>query len=107
MKHLMLILIFFTACTSKQTASIEPTVKEIETVHQCPAPKIIHDTVVVHDTIVDEKKYSHLLEIIKKKNDSLFIERFRLERVRYYNGIVRKNKSQLKFLSGWISRAVQ
>lgn len=99
---------FFSSCTSKQSTTVEPNVPLAA--HQCPEPIIVHDTVVFRDTIVVEvvsKSYDSLLAVIKKKNDSLFLERFRLERVKYYNNIVKKNKSQLKFLSGWISRAVQ
>jgi hypothetical protein len=108
MKLFILIFLFLSACNSRQVTTVEPKVtKPLLAEHKCPEPVIIHDTVLVHDTIVDSKKYDSLLVVIKKKNDSLFIERFRLERVKYYNKIVQKNKSQLKFLSGWINRAVQ
>ncbi|WP_445453078.1 putative peptidoglycan-binding domain-containing protein [Flavobacterium sp. 25HG05S-40] len=111
MKYLVLFLVLLTSCNSKHTASIEPTSANNAQVHIAPKTIIIHDTIRLRDTIVVEllveKKYDSLLNVIKKKNDSLFVERFRLERVKFYNRIVQKNRSQTKFLSGWISRAVQ
>jgi len=53
------------------------------------------------------KQFDSLQIVIKKKNDSLFVERFRLERVKYYNRIAQNNPSQMKFLVGWINRAVK
>lgn len=108
MKYLILILVFFVSCTSKQVSNAPIAPVEI---HNCPKQIVVHDTVLVRDTIVVQlanfKEVDSLNSIIKKKNDSLFIERFRLERVKYYNRIVQRNKSQTKFLSGWISRAVK
>lgn len=108
MKYLVLIFLFFVACNSKQETTIQPMEVPF---HECKDPVIVHDTIIIRDTvvvqIVNRKKIDSLLIVINKKNDSLFVERFRLERVKYYNKIVQKNKSQVKFLSGWITRAVK
>lgn len=46
----------------------------------------------------------------KKKADSLYaalmVEKYKVERVKYYLAIVDKKPSQLKFLRSWIRRAV-
>ncbi len=103
MKNLIILSLFFVfGCTSKKIEekpiSIQKPVIEL---HKCPEPIIIRDTVLL------TKPYDSLKVVIKKKNDSLFVERYRLERVKYYNGIAQRNSSQMKFLVGWINRAVK
>ncbi|MCG9792470.1 glycosyl hydrolase 108 family protein [Flavobacterium algicola] len=102
MKYLIIVLLFF-GCMTKKAKDAEPISKEIIETHQCPEPIEI----IITDTIYLTKKYDSLQVVIKKKNDSLFQERYRLERVKYYNGIVQRNSSQIKFLVGWINRAVK
>lgn len=52
-----------------------------------------------------------VLSAEEKKMDSLktelFLSDLRIEKVKYYTGIVDRNPSQIKFLRGWIRRAVQ
>ena len=99
-------LLFAIGC--KQPVKVVPQNKNVEAVFvktPCPDPIIRKDTIVLK--IDNRKKIDSLTLIIKKKNDSLFIERYRLERVKYYNGIAQRNSTQLKFLIGWINRAVK
>lgn len=114
MKYLILIslgVLSFSCCTTKEiplkdifvNQEMPHIIKPIEIRDQTDFMPVI----VIRDTIYVEKKYDSLQVVIKKKNDSLFIERYKLERVKYYNGIVKKNSSQLKFLSGWINRAIK
>ncbi len=100
MKYLILLL-FFSCNTqiSKPTPVI--TNEHIAALHKCPEPIIIRDTIFL------TKQYDSLQIVIKQKNDSLFVERYRLERVKYYNRIAQRNASQRKFLVGWINRAVK
>lgn len=72
----------------------------------------VHDTTVyiAHDTayvsviqtvpVVD-------LRLVDSLKTALFIEKYRLERIRYYIGIVDRNTSQEKYLKGWIKRALR
>jgi hypothetical protein len=100
MKYLILLLFF--SCNT-QISKVTPVIPDepIVELHKCPEPIIIKDTVFL------TKEYDSLQIVIKKKNDSLFVERYRLERVKYYNKIAQNNSSQRKFLVGWINRAVK
>lgn len=78
-------------------------------------PKV-ETRVVVKDSIVYKLapvSDSLLRECIalNKKVDSLktelFLSEFKAERMQYYIGIVEHDPSQLKFLKGWINRAIQ
>lgn len=108
MKYLIIMLLFFTGCKPKEPTIIQAPLEAgilisiIEPIVLAPC-----DTIVIKDTVYLEKKYDSLQVVIKKKNDSLFIERFKLERIKYYNRIAQKNRSQQKFLSGWINRVVE
>jgi len=109
MKNLaMLLIIFLVSCTPKSNitnAVIRDTIVRDSIVLCFPDTIIKTDTIRMSNDIF-EKKYDSLLFVVKKKNDSLFIERYKIERIRYYNKIVQKNKTQLKFLSGWINRVI-
>ena len=47
----------------------------------------------------------------KAQNDSLrsklFVANFKLSKVKFYVGLVNKKPDQIKFLKGWINRAIQ
>lgn len=45
--------------------------------------------------------------VIDSLKDALFIANYKVERVRYYWNIVNRNPSQVKFLKGWIKRAIE
>lgn len=100
-KYLILVLVIISVgCKLKSTEAIKEPIEKVVDLHICPEPIIIRDTVLV------TKKYDSLEVVIKKKNDSLFVERFKIERVKYYNKIAQNNPTQLKFLRGWINRVV-
>ena len=48
---------------------------------------------------------------LERENDSLYskllVANFKLERMQFYLNIVNRNPSQVKFLRGWINRALQ
>lgn len=56
-------------------------------------------------------KYDSLYKVyrLQKVNDSLEIQylNYKIERARYYVKICNKNKSQQKFLLGWLNRALK
>lgn len=66
-------------------------------------PKVVTDTVTIIDTvhIPCDSSYIHALQ------DSLFVARYKIERVKYYLDIADRSPSQRKFLRGWIRRAVR
>jgi hypothetical protein len=102
MKYLILLSFLFFSCNTQKSKITPEVIKDpVIAIHQCPEPIIIRDTIFL------TKEYDSLQVVIKKKNDSLFVERYRLERVKYYNGIAQRNSSQRKFLVGWINRAVK
>lgn len=106
MKQLIILSVFLSACTFKASHAPEKTLPVI------PAD-VFYDTVIVTntifitDTVFIEKKYDSLQNLLFKKNDSLFIERYKIERVKYYTKIVQNNSSQIKFLVGWVLRAIR
>jgi len=104
----MLLFFFLVSCTPKsKVIDSKPSDYVIcDSLHNTPEKIFITDTISVSNEIF-EHKYDSLLRVVKKKNDSLFIERYKIERIKYYNKIVQKNKKQLKFLSGWINRVVK
>lgn len=59
--------------------------------------------IYITDTLFIENK----CEDVNHIKDELFIANYKLERVRYYLNICLRNKSQDKFLKGWIRRALQ
>jgi len=110
MKNLAILLVFIlVSCTPKNNISsfVVRDSMNCNSFQNTPEKKIIIDTFYLPvSNQVFEKKHDSLIIVIKKKNDSLFIERYKIERIKYYNKIVQKNKTQLKFLSGWINRVV-
>lgn len=108
MKYLILIFLLVVSCKPTNTEPKKELSTEVGSVLvPCPDPIVIRDTVFLTKTIVLTKQYDSLEIVIQKKNDSLFVERYRLERVKYYNKIAQNNSSQRKFLVGWINRAVK
>jgi len=108
MKNFAMLLVFFLVSCMPKSNTPNPVVSNsviCDSFHTTPEKIFITDTISVSNEIF-EHKYDSLLRVVKKKNDSLFIERYKIERVKYYNKIVQKNKTQLKFLSGWINRVV-
>ena len=101
MRYLLAIFLFY-GCSSKV---ITPATSIHDTVYiEAPAPSTAS---ILRDTIYLSNSCDKLQSLIKRKNDSLFIERFKVERVRYYARIVQKNSTQSKFLLGWVLRAIK
>ena len=114
MRFLIIIITLFSLSCCKQKTqygtTLQPT-NEIVYLHdtiEILTPFSIVDTIcfIYADTICRQKN-ARLLFINDSLSAKLFQSNFKLERVRYYTNIVRKNPSQIKFYKGWIIRAIE
>jgi len=63
------------------------------------------DTIVKHDTVfLKSDSLIHQIDSLKSK---LFLANYKVEKVKFYVKIVDRKPNQIKFLKGWINRAVQ
>jgi hypothetical protein len=76
--------------------------------------QIVWDTIYIEttDTVYlpfDSVEYQLSLAIRQRDSISnlLFIDRYKLEKIRFYLGITLRDRSQDKFLKGWIKRALE
>lgn len=87
-------------------------------VHSC-ATKVIPSKEIEIVTVIDSTKVFELRDSINMLQDSLmiykndtavdaelFILRYKLERIKYYNKIA-GNGNNIKFLRGWINRVIE
>ena len=87
--------------------------------HSC-ASKVVPSNNIKYIHIADTAKIIELENILQLTRDSLnvykhdtimneteFILRFKLERIRYYTNIVDRNPNQIKFYKGWIKRVLE
>jgi hypothetical protein len=69
------------------------------------------DTALINQLNDQMITMGHQVNELQRKNDTLqdqlFSSNYKVERVRYYLSIALKNKSQQKFLPGWIKRAIE
>lgn len=79
-----------------------------------PQTQILWDTVYIEttDTVyLPFDSVEHQLGIAIRQRDSLsnllFIDRYKLEKIRFYLNITLRDRSQDKFLKGWIRRALE
>ena len=79
--------------------------------NQSPVEGEVHvctpDTIVITNDIIviDNRRIDSLNAIIDSLNAELFVANYKLERIKYYNDIAKK-ESNLKFLRGWINRVL-
>lgn len=73
-----------------------------EEVHVCTP-----DTIVITNDIivVDNQRIDSFIAVIDSLNAKLFVANYKLERIKYYNDVAKK-ESNLKFLRGWINRVL-
>lgn len=112
MKQLLIVIPFLLAATCKEPKGgplIKAHVDTVVVKHQ-PSPC---DTVYIQDTVSALKLVS-----LQRERDSLLIvsdtlakrllhTRLTLNNVKYYVNIVNRNPTQLKFLRGWLNRALE
>lgn len=74
-----------------------------------PAPPV-HDTVALAETIYIRDTVYVPDTGCARRYDSLrnkyYVQRYKLERIKYYVGICNSNRSQDKFLRGWLNRVL-
>lgn len=70
--------------------------------------------IIIALLVISQSLQAHPVDsckIYRRQNDSLktalFNAKFRIEKVRYYVNIVNRNPSQIKYLKGWIIRAIK
>jgi len=102
MKYLILLLVLFSACASPVVTP------EAVTVPACKYDSL-QAVISSHENIISAQvdrldSFQTVTDTLKKK---LFLNRYKVERVKFYLAICRKNPSQDKFLKGWIRRAVE
>ena len=70
--------------------------------HVCVPDTIVK---VVDKYVVDNTKIDSLELVIDSLQEQLFITKYKLERVKYYNDAA-KNGNNIKYLRGWINRVL-
>ena len=100
MKKIICILFigFFVSCTSQ--IKVEPTLKYI-----APAltiPQELGQRLFNSDSALNVRDIEN-----KALRDSLFIERFKITKIKYYIKICNKNPKNNVFFKGWIIRAIK
>lgn len=67
----------------------------------------VPDTIVkvVDRYIVDNTKVDSLELVIDSLQEQLFIAKYKLERIKYYNDVAKKGNN-IKYLRGWINRVL-
>ena len=62
----------------------------------------VPDTIV---KVVDNTKIDSLELVIDSLQEQLFITKYKLERIKYYNDVAKKGNN-IKYLRGWINRVL-
>ena len=63
----------------------------------------VHGTPLTADGIIGDKT----IDVINKCDPARFVAEYALGRVAYYCGLARQNRTQVKFILGWVSRALR
>lgn len=94
---------FIQACTK----NVVPPIKEIVYV---PTPDTmgVKEIIVLKEQLRRAKDSLALLKVdtTKTMSDELFVAKYKLERIRYYNDIAKKGNN-IKYLRGWINRVLE
>ena len=100
MKKLIIpILLLFTLISCKQSAPIK------EIVYVPVTDSICVDSLVYYKKILKQTQDS-LNAVRDTTAEDLFIARYKLGRIKYYNDIA-KNGNNIRFLRGWINRVLK
>lgn len=70
--------------------------------HVCVPDTIVK---VVDRYVVDNTKVDSLELVIDSLQEQLFIAKYKLERIKYYNDVAKKGNN-IKYLRGWINRVL-
>lgn len=89
-------LLIASSCKEKPNLSLST----VNTITPC-----VIDTVMKLDTVY--YKSDSLIHVIDSLKSKLFLANYKVEKVKFYVKIVDRKPNQIKFLKGWINRAVQ
>lgn len=95
---LFYIAILFVGCSASAKKEIKiPSIDtiKVQLINADPVTMVAADTTYPYSKIIDSLR------------NKLFVANFKIERIKYYLKICRKNPVQKKYLMSWISRAVQ
>ena len=61
----------------------------------------IRNTITIRDTVYIDSTH----QIVDSLEEELFVAKYKLERIKYYNDIAKKGNN-IKYLRGWINRVI-
>lgn len=98
MKKCLFVLVVFAGFASYACDTL-PVEGEL---HVCVPDTIVK---VVDRYVVDNTKVDSLELVIDSLQEQLFITKYKLDRIKYYNDVA-KNGNNIKYLRGWINRVL-
>ena len=103
MKAIVLLLLMFFSC--KPHFKSEP--EQVDSATIAESYLFDHSRLSQDTTYIEIVSCDSLLMVIDSLKTQLFLSNYKVEKVKYYLKIVDKNPSQVKFLRGWMRRAVE
>lgn len=69
----------------------------------------LHDDINIRDMeiISLQNKYKTLSDSVSIYKEDAFVYKYKIERIKAYDNIVRKNSSQSKYFLGWVRRVIE
>lgn len=89
------------------TKNVIPPIKEIVYV-PTPDTMSVQEIIVLKEQLRKTRDSLALLKVdtASTMSDELFVAKYKLERIRYYNDIAKKGNN-IKYLRGWINRVLE
>lgn len=91
---------FINACTS----NIVPPIKELIYI-PTPDTMSVKEVILLKEQLRRTQDSLNLLKTDTTMSGELFVAKYKLERIRYYNDIAKKGNN-IKYLRGWINRVL-
>lgn len=112
--YIAFLFIFLAGCINRHGEGWQPALQPGAEVAFAPCDTVTSDTAIVYLTDSTSQKENEMLrwalDSIQLERDSFYVEmvlyKYKVKRVKKYVGIVERNRSQEKFLLGWIKRAI-
>lgn len=103
-KVIFILAIAFASCTSKKPAVTQPVDSSVNALAADTGNNILNATIIRVDTIYVKDT------VLQRKADSLLRRTitydFTMKQIKRYCDIVGRNPSQIKYLRGWVLRAI-
>lgn len=102
-----IVCITFTIIGSCAVSKLPPPIKEIVYVPTSDTMSV-QEIIVLKEQLRKAQDSLALLKVdtTKTMSDELFVAKYKLERIRYYNDIAKKGNN-IKYLRGWINRVLE